>query len=486
MGNAAAVPPEPALIAAIKAQLAQDEARNRRRRDIDESEADGDDGGDEDDDDENDDNDDDNDDDEAKASRRTKETKHRDLILYESIENEMVKWAAWQELQKDVINCDLMDIDDAIQQAFDTRRTPLVFDTSKDDKLSTYLSYQPDVVLLEARTLIIDSSKQPLIDVMDYARARLVGAMKHGKTLVIRMGTSAPDFKSTFCDDVLIQRGTIPAYSKEDPALQVLEKNRRRNELQKERSALQDKLLANAVIDDDDKNENDNDGTDGGGSEGEGGGNDDDDDNEAVELDYREVQRRYYAELESSDEPVDVGHAYFPREVFIEGGRALKGGGWPERLFREEDMKPHKNFAYCRDEFRVLLVSQLPLRDADEYLFWEHWGGLPLPKGLFKLVSVVYEEDVAAEAEEDPWGQVSEAKRAQKAAQKAALRARSTAAAAAAPDADNVEEKGGGGGDDDGDDDGDRDRQPRQRGQLTSASAPTLLSASEAKWLGKG
>lgn len=33
--------------------------------------------------------------------------------------------------------------------------------------------------------------------------------MKYGKTLVIRMGTSAPDFKDTFNDDVLIKRGLI-------------------------------------------------------------------------------------------------------------------------------------------------------------------------------------------------------------------------------------------------------------------------------------
>jgi hypothetical protein len=477
MGNTAAVP-DVALIAAIKAQLAQDEARERRRRrrrrrrghdDDDDDGAndhhhDEDDEDDEDDDDEDEDEDDDEDD-EAKATRRAHETKDRDLILYESIEQEVAKWAAWQEMQQDVIHCDLMDIDEAIQQAFDSRRTPLVFDTSKDDKLSTYLSYQPDVVLLEARTLIIDSSKQPLIDVMDYARARLVGAMKHGKTLVIRMGTSAPDFKSTFNDDVLIQRGVIPAYSKDDPALRVLEKNRRRNELQKERDAMREKLLADGG-DNDDDNDNDN------GNDDDDNGNDGDRDGREEELDYREVQRRYYAELEASDEPFDVGQAYFPREVFVEGGQALKGGGWPERLFKEEDMKPHKNFAYCRDEFRVLLVSQLPLRDADEYLFGEHWGGLPLPKGLFKLVSVTYdEEDMVVEAE-DPWKRVTEAKKAQKMAQKAEQRAKKEAEAR---DAD---------GKDDGGDD-DQGRRPRQRGQLTSASAPTILTATEAKWMGK-
>ena len=46
----------------------------------------------------------------------------------------------------------------------------MVFDTSEDDKLSTHLSYQPNVVLLQACALIIESSKKSLVDVMDYAR----------------------------------------------------------------------------------------------------------------------------------------------------------------------------------------------------------------------------------------------------------------------------------------------------------------------------
>ena len=36
-----------------------------------------------------------------------------------------------------------------LQEAFLTGRTPLILDTSPDNKLSTYLSYQPNVVLLE-------------------------------------------------------------------------------------------------------------------------------------------------------------------------------------------------------------------------------------------------------------------------------------------------------------------------------------------------
>ena len=51
---------------------------------------------------------------------------------------------------------------------------------------------------------------------------------------------------------------------------------------------------------------------------------------------------------EDIEPPVPVGEAYFPLEALERGGEGLKKGGWAERLFREEDMKPHKNFAYCR------------------------------------------------------------------------------------------------------------------------------------------
>lgn len=132
-----------------------------------------------------------------------------DLLLYQKIDHLLSKWSFDTTFRDDVIMTDFLDVDDAIQQAFLTGRTPLVLDASPDDKLSTYLSYQPNVVLLEARSMIVDSSRQPLLVVMDHARSRLVAAMKHGKTLVIRMGTSAPDFKATFNDDVLIERGLI-------------------------------------------------------------------------------------------------------------------------------------------------------------------------------------------------------------------------------------------------------------------------------------
>ena len=43
-------------------------------------------------------------------------------------------------------------------------------------------------------------SSQSLLAALEYGRRILVNAMKYGKTMVIRMGTSAPDFKDTYHD----------------------------------------------------------------------------------------------------------------------------------------------------------------------------------------------------------------------------------------------------------------------------------------------
>jgi hypothetical protein len=141
---------------------------------------------------------------------------------------------------------------------FISGRTPLIVDNSEDDKVATYYSYQPDAILLESTKMIVESTKKPLQDVLEYARVRLMSAMKYGKTLVIRMGSSAPDFSGSMCDEVL----------------------------------------------------------------------------------------RFKSE---SDEL-----CYFPMEVFTGGGAVLKTEGWPEKIFREEDMRPHKNIAYCRYEYLYL------------------------------------------------------------------------------------------------------------------------------------
>ena len=195
MGNATSLVVETQLLAALRSELKNDAKARKKEEALKER---GSSCSDEDDDEEE---DHDNDPDEVLKASVNPEDGH-DLLLYQKIDHLLSQWSHDASFRQDVIMTDFLDVDDAIQEAFLTGRTPLILDTSPDDKLSTYLSYQPNVVLLEARKMIVDSSKLPLLVVMDHARSRLVAAMKHGKTLVVRMGTSAPDFKATFNDDV--------------------------------------------------------------------------------------------------------------------------------------------------------------------------------------------------------------------------------------------------------------------------------------------
>lgn len=58
--------------------------------------------------------------------------------------------------------------------------------------------------------------------------------------------------------------------------------------------------------------------------------------------------------------------AYFPLILFENGGKKLIVEEWVRLLWRDEDYKPHKNFAICRDEFRVCLTSQLNIDNYEE------------------------------------------------------------------------------------------------------------------------
>lgn len=204
-------------------------------------------------------------------------------------------------MEEGVIFSDLMDLESSVEASFLSGRTPLIIDSSIDDKVCTFYSYQMDAIILEAKMLILESSRQPLYNSMEKARKCLVNAMKFGKLLVIRLGTSSPDFRDKYNDENLIKINND---------------------------------LAGSNL------------------------------------------------------------SFFPKEVFYSGGRELHSEEWVNRLFREEDMKPHRNFAICRDSFRVCVTSQLPIEQIDECLFGasdENFGGLP-EKSLFKIISISNEE----------------------------------------------------------------------------------------------
>jgi hypothetical protein len=150
-----------------------------------------------------------------------------------------------------IIRVPLIELENAVEQAFASGKTPLVVDTSDEDRVCTFYSYQFDVSLLEAKQIVLTGIRASPQEALEPFRRLLVNAMKFGKTLVVRLANSAPSLHSKWND-------------------------------------------------------------------------------EALRIDNR-----------------DPASAFFPADVLYEGGQRLHGTVWPERLFREADMFPHKNVTYC-------------------------------------------------------------------------------------------------------------------------------------------
>ena len=132
-----------------------------------------------------------------------------------------------------MIPCDYVDFEENIELVFGLRRTPLIVDTSTDEKVCTFFGYQPDVLVFDAQAMVaswsiqyqrsqeyaitaasqdgkVSSMINPEIDLfqvkldlLETLRRSLVQAMKFGKMLVIRLGTSAPNFMKIFSDEAL-------------------------------------------------------------------------------------------------------------------------------------------------------------------------------------------------------------------------------------------------------------------------------------------
>lgn len=259
-----------------------------------------------------------------KAEYESKAPNLSDSDMYLRMRAIYDKWQCTVLLRREVLFTELVSFEYTLETAFRTGRTPLIVDESGDDRVCTFFSYQPDVIILEAKAMVVNSLKlkqsarrKDITVPLENARRALVTAMKFGKLLVIRLGTTAPDFVGLFNDRHLPKEG------------------------------------------------------------------------------------------EEDRDTSGAGTAFFPLEVFFNGGSLfhdivdcsnptgtmpttpvmpptsstiVTGGGggvakedrqctWAERLFREEDMRPHRNFALCRREFRVCVASQLPLELVQEYLF---------------------------------------------------------------------------------------------------------------------
>lgn len=137
-----------------------------------------------------------------------------------------------------MIPCDFVDFEETVEMAFGLGRTPFIIDTSPDEKVCTYYGYQPDVMVFDAQAMVAawstryQAAQKPVVaanqetalpvqdvdvsqvklELLDSLRRSLVQAMKFGKLLVIRLGTSAPNFVGMFSDEAMdidnTRRGT--------------------------------------------------------------------------------------------------------------------------------------------------------------------------------------------------------------------------------------------------------------------------------------
>jgi hypothetical protein len=239
-----------------------------------------------------------------------------------NLRSTLVRWERRAAFNSRIIKCDLLDLEDAVELAFDGALTPLLLDISLDDKVCTFYSYQPPVVCLDCRELIMMGEKNRMV-AFEYARKHLVTAMKHGKTLLLRLDTSACAFRRLYCDEAMFGQY------------------------------------------------------------------------------YHSRDLKGAAKRE----------AFFPACTLLNAGRELHDDYWVYKLFRENDMFPHKNIAVCLPTFRVMVTSRLPLRDAALNLFGidldanngesgfdhctfdlESAAALPAAKH-FQFVSIHYESD---------------------------------------------------------------------------------------------
>ena len=256
----------------------------------------------------------------------------------------------------ETIYTDFLDVEDAIAKGWQNQKTPFIIDTSNDEKFVTFLRYQPDVVVLESKMMVmelISKSRLPIVSTeslplpgwesnpklasllrcLDFARRHLVTAMKYGKVLAINLGTSAVDFKNQLNDE----------------SVGIFYKNKNNND-------------DNNFNNNDDNNNNNND------------------------------NNYYYNNnnVNNNDDNNEHIHpqSFFPPEVFVSSGSQLKLDGWADRIFREEDQKPHKNIAICRKEFRVIVLSQIDETEIDEMLFKD---SMP-DRSLFQIIKIDYSE----------------------------------------------------------------------------------------------
>ena len=106
-----------------------------------------------------------------------------DFEIFSSIEKRLISLIQNEDRVKSAIKCDILDFEESVEAVFKADKTPIISDTSSDNKVCTFFSYQPDVVLFDAEKMLRNSLTQPIQVLMEDARKHLVNSMKFGKTL---------------------------------------------------------------------------------------------------------------------------------------------------------------------------------------------------------------------------------------------------------------------------------------------------------------
>ena len=84
---------------------------------------------------------------------------------------------------------------------------------------------------------------------------------------------------------------------------------------------------------------------------------------------------------------VKEGTAYFPKEVFVNGGVNLLGDEWMKKIFREKELEHGFAMSRSPDEFQVLITSKFSDEDYEEFLFPDGYG-LHKPMSQYQVFSI--------------------------------------------------------------------------------------------------
>lgn len=116
---------------------------------------------------------------------------------------------AYKDMEE-IVRIPLIHLEETVDAAFATGKTPLIIDTSEEDKVCTFYSYQTDTSILETKQIILKGLRNPSAEILEPFRRTLVNAMKYGKTLVIRLADSAPSLYEEWNDEALRIDNTGP------------------------------------------------------------------------------------------------------------------------------------------------------------------------------------------------------------------------------------------------------------------------------------